>query len=123
MSIRRVRQYAPVTKTAQIFAPDSRPAVALLLLMCRDEPQARCAPGARTANVCRLSGLLAPPGVADTGLAPNATATSGTVAQIENSPQPPKKKRGCRSRIFGTGKDDEPDKQDEQNSTKKKSGG
>jgi penicillin-binding protein 1A len=57
---------------------------------------------------------------------PRPTATSGALpTQIENPPQPPRKKRGFWSRMFGTGKDDEPDEKDHDagQPPKKKSGG
>jgi hypothetical protein len=63
----------------------------------------------------KLAGLFgsdeppAPPRVEDIGIAPSATATSGTLPETETPPQPPKKKRGFWSRIFGVGKDDPPD--------------
>jgi membrane peptidoglycan carboxypeptidase len=55
-----------------------------------------------------------------------ATAISGTIpVQIENPPQPPRKRRGFWSRVFGVGKDDNPDDKDQagEQPPKKKSGG
>jgi hypothetical protein len=61
--------------------------------------------------------------VEDTGAAPGATATAGTVppAQAEVAPPaPPQKKRGFWSRLFGKGNSDQ---QREEQATPKKKGG
>jgi 1A family penicillin-binding protein len=78
----------------------------------------------------RIAGLFgggehpAPPSVQNTGLPPAPAATSGTAPVAEpplvNPPEPPKKKRGFWSRLFGIGKDD--DKKNVEQ-PKKKSGG
>jgi membrane carboxypeptidase/penicillin-binding protein len=52
-----------------------------------------------------------PPTVQETGLPPGPTATSGSAAEPQAPtaapPEPPKKKRGFWSRLFGVGKDDD----------------
>ena len=54
-----------------------------------------------------------PPKIQETGIPPVAVATSGAVAapastdHVEIAPEPPKKKRGFWSRVFGRGGDDE----------------
>ena len=72
-----------------------------------------------------------PPRVDDPAVAPVATATSGVapppLAGVDNPPQPPKKKRGFWSRVFGIGKDDKDakrsdDERQEPNPPKKKGG-
>ena len=80
------------------------------------EPSAYCDQHPTRGIMTKLAGLFgadappAPPLVEDTSTAPGATATAGTLPQIEAPPQPPaKKKRGFWSRIFGAGKDDPPD--------------
>jgi 1A family penicillin-binding protein len=91
------------------------------------EPSTYCDQHPTRGIMTRLAGLFggsedrpAPPRVEDTGIAPPAaTATSGTLPQVENPPQPPpKKKRGFWSRVFGKGDDDA----DEQAPPKKKGG-
>jgi 1A family penicillin-binding protein len=65
--------------------------------------------------------LPAPPRVEDTGITtPTATATSGSVPQMESPPEPPKKKRGFWSRLFG--KDPEAERSEQQAPPKKKGG-
>ena len=89
------------------------------------EPSAYCDLHPTRGIMTKLAGLLgsderpAPPRVEDTGIAAVATATSGTLPQLEDPP-PPKKKRGFWSRIFG--KDDEPETTGEQSPPKKKGG-
>ena len=90
------------------------------------EPSAFCDQHPTRGIMTKLAGLFggeerpAPPRVDDTGIAPGAMATSGTLPQVDNPPQPPKKKRGFWSRVFG--KDDEPETVDEQTPPKKKGG-
>ncbi len=91
------------------------------------EPAAFCDQHPTRGIMTRFAGLFggdderpAPPRVEDTGIAPGATATSGTLPQVEAPPQPPKKKRGFWSRVFG--RDDEPDPPDEQAPPRKKGG-
>jgi membrane peptidoglycan carboxypeptidase len=59
------------------------------------------------------------------GPPPSPAATSGSFpAQIDNAPQPPRRKRGFWSRVFGVGKDGEAaDKDRAEKPPKKKSGG
>ena len=91
------------------------------------EPAAYCDQHPTRGIMTKLAGLLggedrpAPPRVEDTGMAPPAaTGTTGTLPETENPPQPPKKKRGFWSRVFG--RDDEPEQRDEQTPLRKKGG-
>ena len=92
------------------------------------EPAAFCDLHPTRGIMAKLAGMLdgsderpAPPRIEDTGIAPpTATATSGTLPPVEAPPQPPKKKRGFWSRIFG--RDDEPEPRDEQGPPRKKGG-
>jgi penicillin-binding protein 1A len=61
-----------------------------------------------------------PPRVDDPVVAPVATATSGITPPptVETPPEPPKKKRGFWSRVFGVGKDDKDTKHDERHDDK-----
>ena len=92
------------------------------------EPSAFCDQHPTRGIMTKLAGIFGgsedgptPPRIEDTGIAlPNPTATSGTLQQVENPPQPPTKKRGFWSRLFG--RDNEPDHRDEQAPPKKKGG-
>ncbi|HEV8210831.1 MAG TPA: PBP1A family penicillin-binding protein [Vicinamibacterales bacterium] len=95
------------------------------------EPSAFCDQHPTRGLLTKIAGLFggqehpAPPHLVDTGAAPaagstaTATATSGTLAPIETSPPPPKK-RGFWSRIFGRDNPSEPSA--EQPPTRKKGG-
>jgi penicillin-binding protein 1A len=74
-------------------------------------------------------GKPAPPRVDDPAVAPVPMATNGVTppapAQVEVTPQPPKKKRGFWSRVFGLGKDEKKSDEDrsrEREPQKKKGG-
>jgi penicillin-binding protein 1A len=93
------------------------------------EPATFCDQHLSHGIMTKLAGLFgadhppAPPRVEDTGVAPTATATAGTVppAQAEVAPPaPPQKKRGFWSRLFGKGNSDQ---QREEQATPKKKGG
>jgi penicillin-binding protein 1A len=93
------------------------------------EPAAFCDQHPTRGIMTKLAGLFgggderpAPPRVEDTGIAPpGATATGGTLPpQAEAPPQPPKKKRGFWSRIFG--RDEPPEPPDDQPPPRKKGG-
>ena len=93
------------------------------------QPAAFCDQHPTRGIMTRLAGLFgggderpAPPRVEDTGIAPTATATSGTRADASEIPPPAsQKRRGFWSRIFGRG-DDPPPPPDEQAPPKKKGG-
>ena len=80
-------------------------------------PTAFCDQHPARGIMTKLAGLFggsddrpSPPRVEDTGIAaPVATSTSGALPQVEDARQPPKKKRGFWSRLFG--RDREPDEQ------------
>jgi penicillin-binding protein 1A len=93
------------------------------------EPATFCDQHLSHGIMTKLAGLFgadhppAPPRVEDTGAAPGAAATAGTVppAQAEVAPPaPPQKKRGFWSRLFGKGNSDQ---QREEQATPKKKGG
>jgi 1A family penicillin-binding protein len=93
------------------------------------EPTVFCDQHVTRGIMTKLAGLFgadkppAPPRVEDTGVAPAAASTAGTVPppQVEVAPQaPPQKKRGFWSRLFGKGNSEH--QRDEQASPKKKGG-
>ena len=91
------------------------------------EPSAFCDQHPTRGIMTKLAGIFGsedgptPPRIEDTGIAPpKPTATSGMLPQIENPPQPPKKKRGFWSRVFG--RDQDEDRPDQQEPPKKKGG-
>jgi penicillin-binding protein 1A len=98
------------------------------------EPTTYCDLHPTRGIVAKVAGLFGaeqdkptPPRVDDPVVAPVATATSGVTPPptVENPPEPPKKKRGFWSRMFGIGKDDKDSKHDERqdpNPPRKKGG-
>jgi penicillin-binding protein 1A len=93
------------------------------------EPTAICDVHPTHGLMTKIAGLFGsgeekpqPPRVEDTGLpAPSATAaTTGISPETEVAPEPPKKKRGFWSRIFGGGKSD--DKRNNEKANKKPGG-
>jgi penicillin-binding protein 1A len=94
------------------------------------EPTAYCEAHQTQGLMTRIAGFFgaeeqpAPPRVDDPAVMPAATGSSGVHPEIENPPQPPKKKRGFWGRIFGTTiKDDDPVDQEKPKTSKKKDGG
>jgi penicillin-binding protein 1B len=68
----------------------------------------------------------APPSVQDAGPPPAPTATSGSTPEVPAAapaPEPPKKKRGFWSKLFGIGKDDRKNDEPKDQEHPKKKGG
>jgi penicillin-binding protein 1A len=114
--------------------PDHRSMVYTEYFARGTEPTTYCELHPTRTILTQVAGFLtgqekpAPPHADDPALAqpPAPTATSGAIpVQIENPPQPPRKKRGFWSRVFGIGKEDNPDDKDQAGEPppKKKSGG
>jgi 1A family penicillin-binding protein len=90
------------------------------------EPTAYCDQHPTRGIMTKLAGVFgadehpAPPRAQDTSGPPTAAATAATMPRVEPAPQPPPKKRGFWSRLFG--RDREPDPPEGQEPPRKKGG-